>query len=408
MATATLTATSPEPPPAAPSTRLAAIDVLRGLVMVIMALDHTRDFFWSAPFDPTDLAHTTPLLFYTRWITHFAAPVFVLLAGTGAFLWMAKHQDKAQLSRFLVTRGLWLVVLEIAVIGPLGWAFSFDFHFIRLQVIWVIGLSMMILGGLIQLMSPRVLAAFGLILIIGHNLFDGPHAAWFGPLAGTWKLLHSFSLLPLAPGHIVASLYPLIPWVGVMALGYGAGEIALLETGRRRRVLLTTGLVMIGLFALLRGLNLYGDPRPWVAQSDGLFSFLAVLNGNKYPPSLSYLLMTLGPALCFLAVADRLPTTIQAVLSTYGRVPLFYYLLHLPLLHGAAVVFSYIRYGQAPWLFQDLMALRHSPHPLPAGYGYDLGIVYLVWLAAVAVLYPACRWFGEVKRTARSPWLSYL
>jgi uncharacterized membrane protein len=389
------------------TSRLVSIDILRGLVMVIMALDHTRDFFSNALFDATDLTRTTPLLFLTRWITHFCAPVFVLLAGTGAFLSMKSGKSRAEVSRFLFTRGIWLVFLEVAVISPLGWSWSLEFGFTRLQVIWVIGVSMIILAILIQVLPSRAIAAFGLAMILGHNLTDGPHAAWLGPLAPTWKVLHSLSFFQPWPHKIVASLYPLIPWVGVMALGYGGGEVALLPECRRRRMLLWTGIAMVGTFVLLRVSNFYGDPQPWAAQRSGIFTLLSFLNCNKYPPSLLYLLMTLGPAMFVLAFADKLPTAVKEPLNVFGRVPLFYYLLHLPILHGLAVVFSLVSYGLAGWMFQDLMALRGTKHPLPQGYGYDLWVVYLVWAAVVVMLYPLCKWFGKVKRSNKSPVLAY-
>ena len=222
--------------------RLSSIDILRGLVMVIMALDHTRDFFSSALFDPTDLTRTNPILFFTRWITHFCAPVFVLLAGTGAYLSLASGKtDHCELPGFLLKRGLWLIFLEIAVISPLGWSFSLGFGFTRLQVIWVIGASMVVLAGLVFSYPPRIIAGIGLVLIAGHNLFDGPHAAWLGEAGDLWKVLHSFSIFQPFPHKIVGSLYPLIPWVGVMALGYGAGNLARIEPRRRMRLFLGSG-----------------------------------------------------------------------------------------------------------------------------------------------------------------------
>ncbi len=391
------------------SSRLSAIDVLRGLVMVIMALDHARDFFSSALFDATDLTRTTPLLFFTRWITHFCAPVFVLLAGTGAFLSVANGgKSHGELAVFLMKRGLWLMLLEVAVISPLGWSFSLGFGLTRLQVIWVIGLSMVILAGLVNVFPPRVIAIFGLVLIAFHNLFDGAHVKWLGQWAGVWKALHNIDFFQPFPHKVVASLYPVIPWVGVMALGYGMGYLAQLEPQKRKRTLLAIGISALALFGVLRASNVYGDPKPWSVQSDAVRTVLSFVNCTKYPPSLLYLLMTLGAALCFLAYADYLPKAVTKPLAVFGRVPLFYYLLHLPLLHGLAVAFSFVRYGKADWLYQDSFALQGSKHPLPAGYGYELWVVYLVWAAAVVLLYPACRWFADVKRRKRNPALSYL
>lgn len=287
--------------------------------------------------------------------------------------------------------------LEVAVITPLGWAFSFRYVFVRLQVIWVIGLSMVILAGVIRVLPPRWIGVLGALTIVAHNAFDG--------LGG---IAHTMTFLRPAPGHVVASLYPLIPWVGVMMLGYGAGEIMKSEPGKRDRVLLRGGLAMIAMFLILRGIDGYGDPSPWSAQATPVGSVLSFLRCSKYPPSLLYLLMTLGPAAVLLSFLDGLPEWISRPFVTFGRVPLFYYLLHLPLLHGVAVVFSYLRYGQAPWLFQDLMFLRGTPWPLPQGYGYDLWVVYAVWIGAVALLYPVCRWFAGVKGRNKSIVLSYL
>jgi len=332
--------------------RLTSIDALRGLVMVVMALDHTRDLFSNAAFDPTDLTQTTPLLFFTRWITHFCAPVFVLLAGTSAFLSLSGGKSRGELARFLVTRGLWLMLLEVAVVTPLGWSFNFDYGFTRLQVIWVIGASMAVLAGLVPIVPRRAIGVLGLVIVLGHNVFDGPHAAWLGGFAGTWTLLHNLTPLQPFPHKTVLSIYPIVPWFGVMALGYGCvGELMLVDPRKRDRLLLIIGLAMIALFALLRASNLYGDPKPWAVQKDAVRTLLSFVSCTKYPPSLLYLLMTLGPAAIVLAFADRLPRLITEILTTYGRVPLFYYLLHLPILHGLAVLFSYVRYGQAPWLF---------------------------------------------------------
>lgn len=391
-----------------PQARLTSIDALRGLAMVIMALDHTRDFFSGATFDPTDLSRTNALLFFSRWITHFCAPVFVLLAGTGAYLALEKSRDRCELSVFLLKRGLWLMFLEVAVVSPLGWAFSGDFGFTRLQVIWAIGASMVVLAGLVFSFPPRAIGVFGLVLVFGHNAFDGPHAAWLGVFASTWKVLHSVSIFQPFPHKVVASVYPIIPWVGVMAVGFGFGDLALREAGRRRRISIGAGLTAVALFVVLRAANVYGDPRPWAVQADWPLSVMSFVNCNKYPPSLLYLLMTLGPALCFLALADRLPLAVGNALTVFGRVPLFYYLLHLPLLHGAAVGLAYLRFGRAGWLLQDSMARRDAAHALPVGFGYELWVVYLVWVLAVAALYPLCRWYGGVKRRRRYAVLSYL
>ena len=394
---------------AAPSSnRLQSVDMLRGLVMVIMALDHARDFLSNATFDPTDLAHTNPALFFTRWVTHFCAPVFVLLAGTGAYLSTSNGRSKADLSRFLATRGIWLVFLEICVITPLGWSFNWDFGFVRMQVFWAIGASMVVLAALVPVLPRRTIGALGLLIVVGHNLLDGAHAGWLGPLAPTWRFLHTISPVPIAPHKMLIFLYPLAPWFGVMALGYGFGDLVRLDTARRRSALLILGGSLIALFLVLRLANLYGDPKPWVTQPTAIMTALSWLNCTKYPPSLLYVLMTLGPAMVVLALIDLAPPLLTKPLGTFGRVPLFYYLLHLPLIHGIAVLLSLSRYGHAEWLMHDMMAQKGAAFPLPHGYGYELWVVYAVWIGVVVGLYPACRWFAEVKKRSRHPLLSYL
>ncbi len=376
--------------------------------MVIMALDHTRDFFSNsaAVFDPTDLARTTPALFFTRWITHFCAPVFVFLAGSGAYLSLARGHDRCGLARFLATRGLWLIFLEVFVISPLGWSFSLDFGFTRLQVIWAIGVSMIVLAGAVLMWPARLIGSVGLTMILTHDVFDGARSAWLGGA----NALHAITFFEPLPHKVIASLYPLVPWVGVMMAGYAAGEILTLEAPRRRRILLALGGGAVFLFVPLRALNLYGDPSPWSLQAAPAYTVMSFVRCSKYPPSLLYLLMTLGPALIALSLLDasRAQGWLTSRLRELGRVPLFYYLLHLPLLHGAAVLFAIWNYGSAVWLYQDLMTQRGSVHPVPAGYGYGLPVVYAVWLSTVVLLYPACRWFAQVKKRRHNVIFSYL
>ncbi len=372
--------------------------------MVIMALDHARDFISSATFDPTDLAHTSPQLFFTRWITHFCAPIFVFLAGSGAYLSLARGKSKPDLAVFLFTRGLWLIFLEVFVISPLGWSFSLSFGFTRLQVIWVIGIAMILLSSLILVLPARVIGGLGLAMIVLHNLFDGTRSAWLGPAAGAWKIVHQLNFFHPWPHVTVAYLYPLIPWVGVMMAGYATGEALTLEPARRLQILLWTGGAATAFFVMLRATNFYGDPSPWGVQADPLFTIMSFVRCTKYPPSLLYLLMTLGPALIALASLDSASGLIWRRLRDFGRVPLFYYLLHLPLLHAIAVMLSIAKYGSAAWLYQDLMGIRGSNHPLPLGYGYGLPVVYAAWLSVIALLYPLCRWFAEVKKT-RHEWI---
>ncbi len=386
--------------------RLPSVDILRGIAMVVMALDHTRDWFSNstALFDPLDLSRTTPELFFTRWITHFCAPIFVFLAGSSAYLALSRGRNRTELARFLAIRGLWLIFLEIFVISPFGWSFAFGFAFTRLQVIWVIGVSMVILGGLVLICSSRFIGLLGFILIFTHDLFDGGHARWLG----AFRALHQIAFFPILPHKIVGSVYPLIPWVGVMMVGYGAGEVLLLRSDLRRRALLNVGGAAVVLFFLLRVLNIYGDPSPWSNQPSLLFTVLSFVRCSKYPPSLLYLLMTLGPALILLGALEGRSNWLAERFEVFGQVPLFYYLLHLPLLHGIAVLFSVAKYGDASWLYQDGFMLSRSAHPIPAGYGYALPVVYAVWLSAVFMLYPVCQWFAGMKRRGRHPLLSYL
>jgi len=389
--------------PAGPE-RLASVDLLRGSVMVLMALDHVRDFFSNATFSPLDLAQTTPALFLTRWITHICAPTFVLLAGMGAYLYGQRGRTRAELARFLLTRGLLLIVLEFTIMH-FGWFFSFDYHFLLAQVIWTLGWSMIALAGLIFL-PIWMLAGIGALMIAGHNLLDGISAEQFGKLAWLWTILHQGGMLELAPGHMMLAFYPLVPWIGVMAVGYSLGPWLLRPPADRRRWFLRLGLGLTLGFLVLRWINLYGDPRPWEQQASGLFTFFSFLNTEKYPPSLLFLLMTLGPALLLLAAFDDLKadSALAQPLLSFGRVPLFFYALHLIVIHAAAVGFSYVRYGEAPWLFGTGWMFRAG---LPEGYGYGLPVVYAVWAVILILLYPVCRRFAKLKRERGWWWLSY-
>jgi uncharacterized membrane protein len=388
--------------------RLEAVDLLRGVVMVLMALDHTRDFLSAARFSPLDLSRTDPALFLTRWVTHFCAPVFVFLAGTGAFLSGARGKTRAQLAWFLLTRGLWLVVLEFTLVR-LGWYFTLEYSRLNGQVIWVIGCSMVALAGLVFLPAWAV-GALGVVLIACHNLFDGVRADSLGPFRWLWVALRSGyfsggSLEPW-PGVYLFVSYPVLPWLGVMAAGYGLGQVWLLDRGPRRRWLLGQGAGLTLLFVALRAVNRYGDPSPWSEQPSGLFTFFSFINCSKYPPSLLFLLMTLGPALFALGLLDRPPGPLGRVFVTFGRVPLFFYLLHLPLIHLVALGLARLRYEDVAFMFGNVAFA--GPAQLPPGYGYGLLAVYLIWLGVVGLLYPVCRWFSGVKARRRSPWLSYL
>jgi uncharacterized membrane protein len=398
--------------------RVDSIDLLRGIVMVIMMLDHTRDFVHNAAlrFDPLDLSQTNTLLFLTRWITHFCAPTFVFLAGTGAYLQLARGKSKRELSRFLITRGLWLIVLELTVVR-LGCFFSFDLRFLALlQVIWVIGVSMIVLSALLYL-PLKLIAAFGIAMIALHNLLDKfPVQGWRGPGspvpgigAKLWMVLHQPGVFPIAefPSPIVFALYPLIPWVGVMAAGYAFGALYQMDNERRRRWLVTIGASAIFLFIVVRATNLYGDPSEWSRQKNMIFTVLSFVNTTKYPPSLLFLLMTLGPAILALAWFESKkvsPGTLQSAFVTFGRVPLFFYLLQWYTAHGISVLL-HLAFGKpARWLFQTPLDWSNPP----TGIGFNLAVVYVCWIAGVLLVYPLCKWFAGVRARRRDWWLSYL
>lgn len=361
--------------------RLDSVDLLRGIVMVLMALDHTRDFFSNAAFDPLDLTRTNEALFLTRWITHFCAPVFMLLAGTGAYLSLAQGKSKRQLARFLFTRGLWLVLLELTVVH-FGWYLNFDFHFELAQVIWALGWCMVALAGLVFLPTWAV-TLFAIVMIAGHNLFDGVRASSFSSLDWLWIVLHTPGSIRPLPDVELRILYPLVPWIGVMAAGYGLGALMVRAPRERRTWLLALGIVLTVGFIILRATNVYGDPHPWSLRRNLIFTIFSFVNTEKYPPSLLYLLMTLGPALVALAYFDRAANWLSRPWVIFGRAPLFYYLIHLPLIHALAIVLNQVR-------------------------GYDLPIVYLVWIGVVALLFPLCRWYVRLKQRQRNAWLSYL
>ena len=397
-------ALAPVAPPS--KDRLDAVDLLRGLVMVVMALDHTRDFFHSGIFqriDPLDLKTTTIALFLTRWITHFCAPVFIFLAGTGAFLSGTRGKSKRDLSWFLVTRGAWLIVLELTFIRWAGWTFSFDLHMSGAAVIWAIGWAMIVLAALVHL-PLWATTAIGLAMIVGHNAFDGVKPESWGPLGWLWRVLHVRGRIEFAPGYFLGIQYPLIPWIGVMAAGYGFGWILRRDRAARRTFALRLGIALTLAFVVLRFTNLYGDARPWSSQANPAFTVLSFLDCVKYPPSLCYLLMTLGPALIVLALLDRETSPALKPLLVFGRVPMFYYLLHLPLLHGLAVAVESIRFGSAPWLFGNVFRPTSPP---PPDAGSSLIGVYVAWFVALLLLYPVCRWFANLKQRRRDAWLSY-
>ena len=381
-------------------TRVESVDVVRGVIMIIMALDHTRDFFGIPGQNPTDLANASAALFFTRWITHFCAPVFFLLTGTGAYLSLRRKPPR-ELSRFLFTRGLWLIFLEVTVIRCFAYQFNFDYHVTMLLVIWALGWSMITLSALVRL-PASVVTAIGAIIIVSHNLLDSVQST--NPL---WSILHSPGFVVNTPDHVVFVGYPLIPWIGVTAVGYGLGQVYSWDAERRRAFLLRLGLALSLAFLVIRGINIYGDPARWVHQKNAVFTVLSFLNTTKYPPSLLFLLMTLGPAMIFLSSVDRGTPQILRPALVIGKVPFFYYMLHFALIHLLAVVTCYARYGSARWMFES-PDLGHYPFSAPPGWGYSLPVVYLTWAFVVIAMYPLCRWFAAVKQRRSDAWLSYL
>lgn len=408
--------------------RIASIDIVRGVVMLLMAIDHVRVYSGLPAGGPT------AGIFLTRWITHFVAPAFIFLAGTSAFLHGRKLAGTKALALFLLSRGLWLVFLELTILR-IAWTFNFDFsHYLLAGVIWVIGWCMVLLAALIFLPTPA-LAAFGLLVVFGHNILDhyasvlipaiqSSHWAWLA------QLLYFGGPIQLGEhGPTLFVLYSIVPWVGVMALGYVFGSVMVIDSQSRRRLCLALGTAAIVLFLMLRGFNLYGDPRPWsspapaAAQQSHASSstatapvpsrrpqapvWISFLNTNKYPASLVFLLMTLGPMFIALALLEQSHGRIADTMTMFGRVPFFYYALHIPLIHLLAIFVSIFRLGSvSPWLFANHPVMVP---PAPVGYVWSLGLLYFVWVITLVVLYFPCRWFASVKQQRKDiKFLSYL
>jgi uncharacterized membrane protein len=391
--------------------RLASVDVLRGLVMVIMALDHTRDFMTYQRFAPEDIAHTSGALFFTRFITHFCAPVFAFLAGTGAFLATSRGKSLQEVSRFFLTRGLWLVLLELTIVD-FAWGFV---PWVHAGVIWGLGWSMVAMALIVRL-PMRWIAVLGLGMIATHNLLDPINPASFGELSWLWIFLHTPGRIPVTAHFLLSTRYVLIPWVGVMATGFAFGSLLLRPD--RRKWILTLGISATALFFLLRGFNLYGNgiaglpfgyPRsagPWSVQPTFSLTVVSFFNVLKYPPSLDYLLVTLGPSLILLGLLDGAKAVrgLSRILLVYGRVPLFYYVLHLYLIHILAILVA-LAFHQ-PILHGSVIADFATK---PVGYGHGLPFIYAMWILAVAILYLPCLWFMELRSRHRDwTWLSYL
>ena len=387
--------------------RIDSIDVLRGLVMVIMALDHVRDYFHQSA-NPLDLSTTTPFLFLTRWITHFCAPVFVFLSGTSIYL-QSLRKTKKVLQFFLIKRGLWLIFIEIVVIS-FAWTFNPHFQIIILQVIWAIGISMVLLGLLVRL-PFKVILVIGFLIVFGHNLLDMPESAPGFVPGFWWDLLHHgfFARYPIGQSHVLLILYPFLPWVGLMMLGYCTGVFfsPKFTAGQRRKILNLTGIGLIVLFIVVRFINVYGNPQPWHTQKNGLFTFLSFINVQKYPPSLLYMCIMIGPAFLLLSLFEKIKNGFTQAIKVYGRVPFFYYVIHLYVIHLVSAAFVLIK-GHT---LAEATTIRGGMpfYFLAAKDGYSLFVVYIIWIAVVIALFPLCKWYNGYKTGHREKWwLSYL
>ncbi|HET9911428.1 MAG TPA: heparan-alpha-glucosaminide N-acetyltransferase domain-containing protein [Anaerolineales bacterium] len=388
--------------------RIHAIDFLRGLVMVIMALDHVRMYFalgtWYA--EPTNLATTTPLLFFTRWITHFCAPAFVFLAGTSAFLYGLKKGNIRETAWFLFTRGLWLIATELVIVN-FAWTFDITYSFRILQVIWAIGISMVVLSALVFLPAWAI-SAIGILLVFGHNLLDPIRVQGDSVWNIIWYVLHQPRSIFVNSDHLVNFVYPALPWIGLMALGYVFGIIYKKDfpAEQRRRWLLLIGICLTLLFIVLRGFNLYGEPGTWQTRSSLIFSLMSFLNTTKYPPSLHFLLMTMGPVLILLAAVEPIENRLAKPMIVFGRVPFFFYMVHLYVIHALAMLLLVVQ-GR-PWQ-EYILSARGIASGTLSNFGLGLGAVYAIWIVIVILLYPVCRWYQTYREKNPSKWwLSYL
>ena len=398
--------TQPVPDLGNNTARVSSIDLLRGLVMIIMAIDHVRDYFHADAFlyDPTDINRTTLPIFFTRFITHFCAPVFMFLSGTSAYL-VGMRKGKMALTKFLFTRGLWLIFLELTVVN-FGWFFDITYSNTGFLVIWALGMSMIFLSALVHL-PKLVILVFSLALIFGHNYFDGYHVTEGSVAPVIWSFLHEPNIYQWN-GMNVFALYPLIPWIGVMSLGYclGTWYESSFNASKRKRLLLWLGIGTTLLFVALRYTNWYGDRIEWAMQSQPGITLMSFLSLSKYPPSLLYLMVTLGPALVLLAFTERSNGWLGRKIQVIGRVPMFYYLVHIYLIHLAAMLAAEMTAGHN---WSDMILTTWVVfEPKLIGYGFSLGVMYLIWFGLMIILYYLCKWYDRYKRSHRHWWLSYL
>lgn len=395
--------------------RIYSVDLLRGIVMMIMLLDHTREFVHAGALqsDPTNPETTTAAVFFTRWITHFCAPLFVFLSGVSIYLQRRNGKPDRELSWFLLTRGVWLVILEFTVIRFLV-TFNFDYgNFAGFaQVIWVIGVAMICMAGLIYL-PLKIVGIAGVLMIVLHNLLDPlsvpPNIAFSGQAdlsQSIWIILHQMGAVPIG-SSTAFFVYPLIPWIGVMMAGFALGKVFDREEDRRIRVLLWIGLTSTVLFFVLRAVNVYGDPAAWRFFDTGVQTVLSFFNVTKYPPSLLFLLMTIGPGLIVLAMSDRIEgnSLWQRICIAFGRVPLFFYFLQWLWAHLAGLALAYLAGVDTDYMFLDPFRMGQAA---PPGHGFSLPIVYAVWIVGLIAVYPLCVWWGNLKARNKHWMLSYL
>jgi uncharacterized membrane protein len=398
------------PIPAQPAPRIQSVDALRGAIMILMAIDHIRDYIARSAmqFLPSDLARTTAAIFFTRWITHLCAPIFMLTAGLGAFLWMSRgHRSKGELARFLISRGVWLIFLELTVLRVIVFSqISFHASPVILLILWAIGLSMIALAGLIYL-PMRLLAGLSIAIIALHNLLDSVSAERFGRTAWLWDILHQQNVFAFLGINFVTA-YPVLPWIGVMAGGYCLGTLFSWDAKRRERFLMRLGLALTVAFVVLRAINLYGDPVRWRHQPSPLFTVLSFLNTTKYPPSLDFLLMTLGPGIVAMAWLERFHFSFTNPLIVFGRVPFFYYVTHLLVAHLIAIAMNLARYGRTSFLLIAPPSKGNRSELFPPDYGFPLWTVYAVWVGVLLLLYPACLCFARLKQRRHNWWFTDL
>lgn len=387
--------------------RIESIDLLRGIIMIIMALDHTRDFFHYQGLtgNPLDPATTSPELYFTRWITHLCAPTFVFLSGLSA--WLQSHRkSKKELSRFLITRGLWLIIVDLVIMSV---ALTADVHYglLVLETLWSIGMGMIVLGLVLWLPFPVILG-LGLIIVFGHNLLDLAESERNGNVPVWWSLLHRVNIIPLYKDHALFIFYPFLPWAGLTLLGYCCGRLFTdVEPVRRNTILLRTGISALIFFIALRAANVYGDPVRWTEQKSAMRTFFSFMNVQKYPPSLLFLCATIGPGLVFLALVKNTRSRFARFASVFGRVPLFYFIVHFFILHLAQVI-TYLSRGHS--VAEGMRGTPGIPFKFAMpGEGYSLAVVYLIWIAIVLLMYPLCKKYDRYKTAHKEKWwLSYL